>query len=137
MLVRVMAKPRIEIPADRIADFCRKWRIEEFSLFGSVLTDEFRPDSDVDVLVVFEKDAGWDLWDVMHAEEELGDMLGRRVDLVEKLPSPSHPQEPRGGLCDLRSAIPPACWTCSRRPKTSCGSRRGFRWTGSSPRTGR
>lgn len=84
MLAGVMAKPRIEMPTDRIAEFCRKWRIEELSLFGSVLTDEFRPDSDVDVLVVFEKDAGWDLWDVMHAEEELKQMLGREVDLVQK-----------------------------------------------------
>jgi len=46
-----MEKPRIQIPLDKIEEFCQKWRIREFSLFGSVLTDEFRPDSDVDVLV--------------------------------------------------------------------------------------
>ena len=79
-----MAKSHIEMPMEKIADFCRRWRIEELSLFGSVLTDEFRPDSDVDVLAVFEEDAGWDLWDVMHAEEELKRILGRDVDLVEK-----------------------------------------------------
>ena len=47
----------IPIPEARIAEFCRKWRIAEFSLFGSVLRGDFRPDSDVDVLVVFEPDA--------------------------------------------------------------------------------
>jgi predicted nucleotidyltransferase len=79
-----MAKPRIEIPLDRIEAFCRKWRIREFSLFGSVLTDEFRPDSDVDVLVDYEAEARWDLWDHLHAEQELEKLLGRAVDLVEK-----------------------------------------------------
>ena len=43
--------PAIAIPADRIADFCRHWKLTEFSLFGSVLRDDFRPDSDVDVLI--------------------------------------------------------------------------------------
>ena len=49
---------RISFDAGKIAEFCRKWRIAEFALFGSVLRDDFRPDSDVDVLVTFDPDAG-------------------------------------------------------------------------------
>jgi len=79
-----MATPRIDVPKDKVESFCRKWKIRELSLFGSVLTGEFRSDSDVDVLVVFEDDAQWDLWDHMHAEQELEQLLGRKVDLVQK-----------------------------------------------------
>ena len=55
------ANPESRIPIDRvmIAAFCQKWKITEFSLFGSVLTDEFRPDSDVDVMVSFEPGSHW------------------------------------------------------------------------------
>src|SRR3989304_5889623 len=71
----------LELPDDALAEFCRKWRITEFALFGSVLTEDFRPDSDVDVLVRFEKDAPWDLWDIPTMQEELRAMFGRDVDL--------------------------------------------------------
>jgi uncharacterized protein len=77
----------IQFEYDAIEEFCRKWRIKEFALFGSVLTDEFRPDSDVDVLIAFE-DVKPDLgpwggaWETMR--EELQTLFGRRVDLVEK-----------------------------------------------------
>ena len=54
-------QPRIPIDHQRIAEFCRKWRITEFALFGSVLRDDFGPDSDVDVLVTFAADAPWSL----------------------------------------------------------------------------
>ena len=75
---------RIPVDPEKIADFSRRWRIRELSLFGSVLRDDFRPDSDVDVLVVFEEDAvlGWRDWEGM--EQELAAMFGRPVDLVEK-----------------------------------------------------
>lgn len=79
-----MPKPRIGVPEDRISTFCRKWRVRELSLFGSVLTDDFRPDSDVDVLVVCDEEAAWTLWDHLHAEEELQGLLQRKVDLVLK-----------------------------------------------------
>jgi len=75
---------KINIPRDRIADFCRRWKVKELAIFGSALGDDFRPDSDVDVLVVFRDDADWTLFDHMKAEEELSEILGRRVDLVEK-----------------------------------------------------
>ena len=54
-----MARPQIEIPRERIAEFCRNWKIREFSLFGSVLRGDFRDDSDVDVLVELEAGNGW------------------------------------------------------------------------------
>ncbi len=79
-----MNKVRIEIPMAKIEAFCRKWQVKEFSLFGSVLRDDFRPDSDVDVLLVFEEDAGWDLWDIVDMHDELKNLFGRDVDLVEK-----------------------------------------------------
>lgn len=79
-----MTSPRITLPRERIEEFCRRWRVKELSLFGSVLSDSFRTDSDVDVLVVFDEEAEWDAWDHLHAEEELSDLLGRQVDLVQK-----------------------------------------------------
>lgn len=74
----------IEIPKEKIADFCRKWKIAELSLFGSVLRDDFRSGSDVDVLVTFSRDAEWSLLDHMAMEEELSAIFGRKVDLVSR-----------------------------------------------------
>jgi uncharacterized protein len=74
----------IEMPKEQIADFCRKWKIVELSLFGSVLRDDFRPDSDVDILVSFSSDAEWSLLDHMAMEEEMSAILGRKVDLVSR-----------------------------------------------------
>ncbi|HEX9785337.1 MAG TPA: nucleotidyltransferase domain-containing protein [Opitutaceae bacterium] len=74
----------MEIPKQAIVEFCRKWRIREFSLFGSVLRPDFRPDSDIDVLVSFDPDAPWSLWDLDDMADELRRMLGRDVDLVSK-----------------------------------------------------
>jgi predicted nucleotidyltransferase len=79
-----METPRIDVPMDRIREFCLKWKVKELSLFGSVLRDDFRPDSDVDVLVVLAEDAPWDLFDWVDMIEELKALFGRRVDLVEK-----------------------------------------------------
>ncbi|MBE3096851.1 MAG: nucleotidyltransferase family protein [Planctomycetes bacterium] len=75
---------QIDIPMDKVVDFCRKWKITEFSLFGSVLRDDFRPESDVDVLVEFEPDAPWSLWDWIDMIDELKAAFGRDVDLVSK-----------------------------------------------------
>ena len=78
--------PRIQadIPTDKIADFCRKWRIVELSLFGSVLRDDFSPESDIDVMVEFAPGAGWSLFDILAMQEELQEIFGRQVDIVEK-----------------------------------------------------
>ena len=75
---------RVELPRSKISEFCQKWKIAEFALFGSVLRDDFRPDSDVDVLVTFTPAAHWSLLDLVKMEEELGTMIGHKVDLVER-----------------------------------------------------
>lgn len=77
-------KTNVEIPRKEIAEFCRKWRIEELSIFGSALREDFRPDSDVDVLVRFSPEARWGLFDLMRMEEELKAIFGREVDIVER-----------------------------------------------------
>ena len=77
-------KPNIEIPKNEIAEFCRRWRIEELSIFGSALREDFRSDSDVDVLVRFSPEAQWSLFDLISMEEELKTIFGREVDLVER-----------------------------------------------------
>jgi len=64
--------------------FCRRWKIREFALFGSVLRDDFHPDSDVDVLVSFQREAEWDLFDVVDMQNELETMFGRKVDLLDR-----------------------------------------------------
>jgi hypothetical protein len=75
---------RIDINPRQIAEFCGKWSITEFGLFGSVLRDDFGPDSDVDVLVTFAENAPWSLLDIVAMRDELANMLGRPVDIVEK-----------------------------------------------------
>jgi predicted nucleotidyltransferase len=79
-----MTRPKIDIPMPQIEDFCRRWKIKELALFGSVLREDFRPDSDVDVLVTFAADARWSLFDLVNMEDELKKILGREVDLVER-----------------------------------------------------
>jgi len=56
----------------------------EFSLFGSVLRDDFRSDSDIDVLLSFEENSAWSLYDLVEMKDELEIIFGREVDLVEK-----------------------------------------------------
>jgi len=79
-----MRTANIEIDEEAIAAFCRKWKVRELSLFGSVIRDDFRPDSDVDVLVSFEENSGIGLWEMSDMLDELEAMFGRKVDLVEK-----------------------------------------------------
>ena len=74
----------MEIPGDKIISFCLQWKVRELSLFGSVLRDDFRSDSDVDVLVSFFEDARWSLFDLVDMADELRSVFGRSVDLVEK-----------------------------------------------------
>lgn len=79
-----MGQIRITLPQKKIDSFCIKWKISEMALFGSVLSDEFRSDSDIDVLVSFKDDAGWGLFDFVDMIDELKAVFGRKVDLVEK-----------------------------------------------------
>jgi predicted nucleotidyltransferase len=76
-----MGKSRIGIPKERIAEFCRRNHIRRLALFGSVLRDDFGPASDVDVLVEFEAGARVGLLRLAGMEIELGEILGRKVDL--------------------------------------------------------
>ena len=75
-----MSRARIDIPKDKIVNFCRKHHIRKLALFGSVLREDFRPDSDVDVLVEFEPSHTPGLA-FFSMESELSKLLGRRIDL--------------------------------------------------------
>jgi predicted nucleotidyltransferase len=74
----------IDLPHQQLADFCRRWKVSELGLFGSVLGPDFRPDSDVDFLVSFAPEAHWTLLDWTCMEQELRGILGRPVDLVSR-----------------------------------------------------
>lgn len=75
----------INLDRTDIEKFCRKWRISEMCLFGSVLRDDFNEDSDVDVLVSYEGGHYLDRADRLTAQEELSAILGRKVDWVNRL----------------------------------------------------
>jgi hypothetical protein len=80
-----MANIAIEIDKGKLRDFCRRWKITEFALFGSaVRPEEFRSDSDVDVMVSFSDDAQWSLFDHVHMQDELRELFGRDVDLLTR-----------------------------------------------------
>jgi uncharacterized protein len=79
-----MNDSKIHLPEADIQRFCERWRISEFSLFGSVVRDDFGPDSDIDVLVSFAPGSRWSLFDMARMQDELEEILGRRVDLVER-----------------------------------------------------
>jgi predicted nucleotidyltransferase len=89
-----MMAARISISQEQLAAFCRKWKVKELSIFGSVLRDDFRDDSDVDLLIetLPESELGWDWLDM---QSELASLLGRKVDLVfkDRLRNPYRRQE--------------------------------------------
>lgn len=74
----------IALPIDAIQAFCQRWQIAELAVFGSILCDDFDANSDVDFLYALKPDIRWSLSDLIHAEEELAQLLGRKVDLVGK-----------------------------------------------------
>lgn len=71
-------------PSDAVAQLCRRWQIAELSLFGSVARGTAHADSDVDLLVTFERDAPWGTLDLVDLREELASLFGRSVDLIEE-----------------------------------------------------
>lgn len=75
---------QIPIPQREIDAFCRRWRVRELSLFGSAAHGEFRPGSDVDLLIAFEDGVPWSLFDLVTMKDELEEIFGRPVDLVER-----------------------------------------------------
>lgn len=68
----------------KLAAFCKRWKIAELALFGSVLRSDFKDDSDVDVLATFAEDSQWSLLDHVAMEEELSGLLMRKVDLSSR-----------------------------------------------------
>ena len=79
-----MQSKKFRIPRKKIAEFCKRWGITEFSVFGSVLRDDFRPDSDIDVLVSINPNTQIGLFEIARMQIELENMFKRPVDLVEK-----------------------------------------------------
>ena len=75
---------KIDIDLAKIAEFCARWKIVEFALFGSVLRDDFGPASDLDVLVTFAADAKWTLFDHVEMQDELEAITGHKVDLISR-----------------------------------------------------
>jgi predicted nucleotidyltransferase len=74
----------LKLDRPEVADFCRRWKVRELAVFGSALRDDFSADSDIDLLVSFEADANWGLFEQVTMETELAALLGRRVDLVSR-----------------------------------------------------
>jgi predicted nucleotidyltransferase len=79
-----MVTAQISISKSKIAKFCRRWKVSELALFGSVLRSDFTPGSDVDVLVTFTPDAQISLFDMAQMKIELQDIFNRPVDILEK-----------------------------------------------------
>ena len=72
------------LPMSGIAEFCRRWKIQELAVFGSVLRADFDSESDIDVIVTFDDDADWSLLDHIRMQQELQALLQRDVDLVTR-----------------------------------------------------
>lgn len=85
----------ILLPQNKIAAFCRRWKIDEFALFGSVLRNDFGPNSDLDVLVTFAPEADWSLFDHVRMQEELNHLLHRKIDLLSRHAVEQSHNEPR------------------------------------------
>lgn len=79
-----MKKIKVSIPRKKISAFCRRWKVDEFSFFGSVLREDFHSESDIDILVTFSPDTQYGLFDLVEMEDELKKLFGRSVDMVEK-----------------------------------------------------
>jgi predicted nucleotidyltransferase len=77
-------KIRVSVPRKKLAEFCRRWKITELAFFGSVLREDFNLKSDIDLLVSFSPRARISLFDLVRMQNELGEIFGREVDLVER-----------------------------------------------------
>ena len=86
MVAPTLTKPKVKvtIPRKRLAEFCQRWKISELALFGSALRDDFRAKSDVDLLVSFSPNARISLFDLVRMENELKEIFGQKVDLIER-----------------------------------------------------
>lgn len=75
---------KVPLDLEKIRDFCKRWFVTEFALFGSVTREDFQPDSDVDVLVTFAPDSPVTLFSLSKMKSELEDIFRREVDLVSR-----------------------------------------------------
>ena len=75
---------KVRVPRKRLAEFCQRWKVSELALFGSALRNDFHDSSDVDLLVSFTPNARIGLFDLVRMENELKELFGREVDLVER-----------------------------------------------------
>jgi len=82
--MQTMIKHNIKLPPNQLAEYCRRWMIDELAFFGSVLRDDFDSTSDLDILVKFKLTANWSLLDHTRMEQELSQVLGRQIDLFSK-----------------------------------------------------
>lgn len=80
----------VQLPEGKLAEFCQRWKVSELALLGSVLRADFRPDSDIDVLITFAPDAKRRLMTLAKMKYELEDLLGREVDLSKSAVETSH-----------------------------------------------
>lgn len=85
----------IPLPQAKIAEFCQRWKINEFALFGSVLRSDFGPESDLDILVTFAPEADWSLFDHVRMQQELNQLLNRKIDLFSRRAVEQSHNEPR------------------------------------------
>lgn len=74
----------IKLPMEKIIEFCDRWQVTEFALFGSVLRDDFRPDSDIDILINVSPNAKRGLTETLQMRDELETIFDRKVDLMIK-----------------------------------------------------
>ncbi len=81
---RIKIYSRLGISSQQLTQFCQNWKVAELALFGSILRDDFRPDSDIDLLVSYQPNAKRGLFEKMTMQEELENLLHRKVDLVSK-----------------------------------------------------
>jgi predicted nucleotidyltransferase len=79
-----MNKVQIKIPKEKVAEFCKRWNVSEFAIFGSALRGDFGPESDLDVLISFQPQAHVTLFDMVRMQDELKAIFGREVDLISK-----------------------------------------------------
>jgi predicted nucleotidyltransferase len=73
-----------DLPLEEIREFCERWQITEFAVFGSILRDDYREDSDLDVLITFVSNAAWGLLDHVQMQLELQTLVGKDVDLLTR-----------------------------------------------------
>lgn len=97
-------RDRVSIAGEQLAELCRRRHVRELALYGSVLREDFRDGSDIDVLVEFEPDARISLFDLIGLQQDLADAFGRKVDLVER--RGLHPANRDAVLEDARSIWP-------------------------------